>query len=84
MSGNAGYQKQSKTKRKRAKDHEDGRKKRFKNSDLPLSERLPKHGFPLGRDLNKNFRNEKLCVLEIRAFSSSNRYFESFRSSISR
>ena len=54
MSGNAGYQKQSKTKRKRAKDHEDGRKKRFKNSDLPLSERLPKHGFPLGRDLNEN------------------------------
>ena len=65
MSGNAGYQKQSKTKRKRAKDHEDGRKKRFKNSDLPLSERLPKHGFPLGRDSNLNsiwkFSKMKRC-----------------------
>ena len=50
MSGNGGYQKQNKTKRKRAKDHVDGRTKRFKNSDLPLSERLPKHGFPLARD----------------------------------
>jgi len=62
MSGNAGYQKQSKTKRKRAKDHEDGRKKRFKNSDLPLSERLPKHGFPLDHPYNKD--GYRYCLAE--------------------
>ena len=64
MSGNGAYgQNKNKQNRKRKKQGESGEgRKRLKNSDLPPSERLPKHGFPNDHPFNKD--GYRYCLAE--------------------
>lgn len=63
MSTSVGYVPgKTKNNRKRKRDVTDGRTKRHKNSDLPPSERLPKHGFPSDHPFNKD--GYRYCLAE--------------------
>ena len=46
--------KQPKNKKRKNNNQHEGSRKKQKNSDLPLCERLPKHGFPTDHPFNKD------------------------------
>ncbi|CAG5088403.1 Oidioi.mRNA.OKI2018_I69.PAR.g11829.t1.cds [Oikopleura dioica] len=62
MSGNGNLKKGTNRKRKNKDGKDDQRTKRSKNSDLPPSDRLPKHGFPSDHPYNKD--GYRYCLAE--------------------
>ena len=57
-----GSSKTSKPRKRKNHNQQEGSRKRQKNTDLPLSERLPRHGFPSDHPFNKD--GYRYCLAE--------------------
>ena len=57
-----GSSKSSKPRKRKNHNQQEGSRKRQKNTDLPLSERLPRHGFPSDHPFNKD--GYRYCLAE--------------------